>query len=271
LTETADSQLTGASAADAPTDCPAAIRAAGPAARAAWDDFVAGAAFRPATRYRYRTDAARFLRWLEPQGIELGQVTPQLVERFLDTHDVSLATKGMYRTGLRRFFDALVARQAVPSNPADQAGCGTDGPLAAPPAGSREATPVEDGRSTLEELKAFLYDLDRISEDSDYFRPGLVAMYPIVVGGMDPQQIAAFTGIPLPEVELYAGRLRENGVWTPDGKIRVEFEDPDSLDAIIELVMHIGCARGAYIRTPAADDEDSGQQNGQPVAGESEP
>jgi hypothetical protein len=103
------------------THFPATIIAAGPAAVAAWDDFTASGALRASTQSIYRRTALRFLHWLEPQGIGLSQITPLLLERFLDEKDLSYESKVTYRTALRRFLAALIARQAVPSNPADRA------------------------------------------------------------------------------------------------------------------------------------------------------
>jgi len=238
---------------------PPAITAAGPTACAAWARFVADERFRPSTRSIYRGRALQFLRWLETQDLELGQVTPAEVERFLDGLNVGSDHSRMtYRTALRRFFDALVSYGAIPGNPADPAEQGTSILLA-----TALPNPVqpETGEQppTLADLKSFLHELDNTNEESEYFRPGLVAMYPIVIGGMDLSEIAAFTGIPLPEVELYAGRMRENGIWTPDEKILVDFDDPESPEAIVNLALIVGCAAGVFKRSAVPDAEDSKQ------------
>jgi hypothetical protein len=39
--------------------------------------------------------------------------------------------------------------------------------------------------------------------------------------------ISRFTGVPEPLVREFAGRLIENGVWRPDGKIGGEWNDPE--------------------------------------------
>jgi hypothetical protein len=113
---------------------PPAVSAAGPAACAAWVQFVADERFRPSTLSIYRGRALQFLRWLEVQHLGLSQVTPAEVERFLHGLNVGSDHARMtYRTGLRRFFDALVAYGVIPGNPADQAGRGTDSLLATAP------------------------------------------------------------------------------------------------------------------------------------------
>jgi hypothetical protein len=160
----------------------------------------------------------------------------------------------IYRTPLRRLFEALADQDVLRTNPA----------RALPEAANLErrqgdpAVASDEAPVTLTDLKAFLDDLDHIGDCSKYFRPGLVAMYPLVVGGMDTEQIAAFTGIPPAEVEEYAGRLRENGIWTPDAKVVVDFDDPASTEAIVNLVLIVGCAAGVFRRF--AEDGGSGWQ-----------
>jgi hypothetical protein len=212
---------------------PPLICTAGPEACVAWDEFLAGEGLQASTRYQYRQHALHFLRWLEAQGVGLAQVTSAHLTSYLDTQHTTLSQRH-YRTPLRRLFALLVARHVLLSNPADV----KRGKVGVPPA------------PTLAGFRTLLWRLGRITKDSPWFRPGLVAMYPMVVGGMDPQQIAAFTGMPLPEVELYAGRLRANGIWTPDGKaIALDVADPTSAEAILDFVLMIGCAAGTFGRT----------------------
>jgi hypothetical protein len=246
---------------------PPLIHAAGPEACAAWDEFVAGEGLKPSTQKLYRKQAVHFLRWLEAQSLGLAEVTPAHVASYLDSQGICYQSWKIYRSRVRRLFALLVARRVLPSNPAKGKGIGrsTSVPVAAPSPELSAAMPAasETGERppTLADLKTVLWELDHIREDSKYFRPGLVALYPLVVGGMDLQQIAAFTGIPLAEVELYAGRLRENGIWTPDDKIAVEFDDPASDEAIVELALIIGCAAGIFVRTDASSStEDSGAE-----------
>jgi hypothetical protein len=99
-------------------DCPDAIGAAGLEAVAAWEVFVAGGQYAPTTRTIYRSIAVRFLCWLEPQGVGLAQVTPSVVEAFLEAQAVASTTKYQYRQAIRRLFAALAARGVVLSNPA---------------------------------------------------------------------------------------------------------------------------------------------------------
>ena len=104
-----------------PGEVPGLIRAAGPAACAAWDDFLYSGAMSVTTRYGYRTVVLRFLGWLEPQGIAVADVTPDAVERYLEHLAVSPAIGMQYRRVLRKFFATLVARGVIADNPAARA------------------------------------------------------------------------------------------------------------------------------------------------------
>ncbi|HJT77309.1 MAG TPA: hypothetical protein VJ739_08910 [Gemmataceae bacterium] len=100
------------------------------AALAAWDDYSNEAGFGPATRQQYRSIATRFLSWLGSAGVGgLGEINSQQVEFFLDVHDAMPTTKTHYRSVLRRFFDALVARGLLPNNPLAAAGRCPEPPL----------------------------------------------------------------------------------------------------------------------------------------------
>jgi hypothetical protein len=205
---------------------------------AAWEQFVSD--WQGRAGGTYLSVGKRFLRWLEPSGVGLAEVTPDIVRRFLDGLGVKPHSKGVYRSGLRALFDALAAHGSVAKNP-----------VLALSGGAGAANASTDGQPTLAELKFFLRYLDDYREGDPFYRAGLVAMYPIVVGGMDTQAIASFTGIPIEEVETNAARLRDNGIWTPDGKIAVDFDDPASDEAAVNLILMIGCAGGLFARVAA--------------------
>jgi hypothetical protein len=224
---------------------PPAIAASGPQARAAWEAFLAAEGLKVSTRRHYRSRALQFLAWLGPQ---LAAVTRATVESYLDTRP-SPHERYLQQAALRRLFDALTDQGVLPANPA------RPGPHADDQAASAGETAAasDEAPPSLADLKAFLFDLDHIGEGSEYYRPGLVAMSPLVVGGMATEQIAAFTGLPPVEVELYAVRLRQNGIWTPDGKVAVDFDDPNSAEALLNLVLMVGCAAGKFRRFAPGD------------------
>jgi integrase/recombinase XerD len=101
---------------DHPT--PAVLRAAGPAAVFAWDEFFRGKLRNPHTRLAYGRAVNLFLGWLEPTGVPLTQVTPGMVGSYLDQLVLAPPSKKLTLAALRRFFDTLVLRHVLVLNPA---------------------------------------------------------------------------------------------------------------------------------------------------------
>jgi transposase-like protein len=99
-------------------DYPAIIAAAGPAAVAAWETFLAAEGLKASTRKLYRNRARQFLTWLESRGIGLPAVTPATVERYLDSHTTGAHERLIRRAPLRRLFFTLIAADVIASNPA---------------------------------------------------------------------------------------------------------------------------------------------------------
>lgn len=97
---------------------PAAIRAAGPAAEYAWDEFFAGIVRNRHTRAAYKRAVTRFLSWLEPRGCSLVQVTPGMIGGYLDGLPLSATSRKVELAALRSFFDVLTVRHVVVLNPA---------------------------------------------------------------------------------------------------------------------------------------------------------
>lgn len=87
------------------------------AALAVWDAHDSEANLKPSTRYSYRCIAGRFLRWLEPQRLGLGEVTVPTVEQYLASVSLLPASQKLYRHALRVFFDALVSCGLIMNNP----------------------------------------------------------------------------------------------------------------------------------------------------------
>jgi integrase/recombinase XerD len=59
-----------------------------------------------------------FLTWVAAEAVELRQISPGLVGRYLDQHGGSIPTKKLHLAALRGFFDKLVLRHVVVLNPA---------------------------------------------------------------------------------------------------------------------------------------------------------
>jgi hypothetical protein len=108
--------------------------------------------------------------------------------------------------------------------------------------------PLEEQKPTLEELKAVAKSFDNLAEDSREFMAAMVVMYPIVVGGMDVDEIALFTSIGRSQVQKYVSNLRESGIWTADDKISLE-ADPNGKEVLVELILQTMCALGMVKRT----------------------
>ena len=83
----------------------------------------------------------------------------------------------------------------------------------------------------LAELKRIVLEIgkdDGWQEGDESFQAGLVLIAPLSITTMDPVAVSQFTGVPEPLVREFAGRLIENGVWRPDGKLAVQWNDPEN-------------------------------------------
>ena len=111
---------------------------AGPAAAAAWEQFVSFASdqyLAPGTRQNYAQGAVQFLDWLQTQAVALTQVTPAVVNEFL-------APRHHCRTALRRLFDVLVAHGVVTNSPVADDGRYHRTARPAPPASTEPMAPA---------------------------------------------------------------------------------------------------------------------------------
>jgi len=97
---------------------PPAVRAAGPAATFAWDEFFAGRLANRHTRAAYLAAVERFLAWVSPHESDLARITPGLVGRYFGELPLSTPSKKLHLAALRAFFDVLVQRHVVILNPA---------------------------------------------------------------------------------------------------------------------------------------------------------
>jgi hypothetical protein len=95
----------------------------------------------------------------------------------------------------------------------------------------------------LAELKQAVRELDSTwEEDSEFFRAGLVVLAPAAIDTRDPAAIAAYTGVPEPDVRAYADRLLANRMWRPDGTVNIDPDDPDGWGTT--LIVHVLIALG---------------------------
>jgi integrase/recombinase XerD len=97
---------------------PACVKAAGPAATFAWEEFFIGRLRNPHTRAAYLHAVRRFLAWCEGRHAELTRITPGMVGAYFDGLSGSTPTKKLHLAAIRAFFDVLVQRHVVVLNPA---------------------------------------------------------------------------------------------------------------------------------------------------------
>lgn len=97
---------------------PALIAASGGAAAYAWEECFGAQLGNAQTRKTYLQAVRAFLGWCEQQGALLLGITPGLVGRYFAEHSGSPSTKKKHLAAIRKLFDALVLRHAIPINPA---------------------------------------------------------------------------------------------------------------------------------------------------------
>lgn len=97
---------------------PSIVSAAGAGARFAWEEFFHARIRNPHTRTAYSYAVRRFLRSIEPMGVQLHRIAPAQVGRYIDGLSYSPATKQLHLAALRKFFDELVIRHVILLNPA---------------------------------------------------------------------------------------------------------------------------------------------------------
>jgi integrase/recombinase XerD len=84
----------------------------------AWEEFFDANIRNAHTRAAYCRAAKLFLRWAEPQGVPLAEITPGMVGRYFKQLQGSPSKRKLHLAGLRAFFDALVVRHVMVLNPA---------------------------------------------------------------------------------------------------------------------------------------------------------
>lgn len=97
---------------------PALVIDAGPAARFAFDEYFYGEIRNEHTRKSYLHAWRLFSDWCSQLNLQLTQVAPGHVGRYLDGLAVSPPTRKVHLAALRKFFDKLVLRHVVLLNPA---------------------------------------------------------------------------------------------------------------------------------------------------------
>ena len=94
-----------------------ALARAGGAAVFASDEFFGARIRNPHTRRAYGRAVARFLAWVEDEGVDLARVTPGMAGRFIDSLTGGPAAKQQALSGCRQYCAGLVQRYAMILNP----------------------------------------------------------------------------------------------------------------------------------------------------------
>jgi len=103
---------------------PTIIAEAQASARYAYAEFFGDSIQSDYTRRAYRHAVHRFLLWCEAERVELTRIPPGGVGHYIrtltttDGRPTSKPTQKLHLAAIRKFFDALVVRHAVPLNPA---------------------------------------------------------------------------------------------------------------------------------------------------------
>lgn len=82
------------------------------------DDFFASQIGSPHTRVSYLRAVRAFFVWCSVENVPINEVRPGHVGRYFGGMQASVPTQKLHLAALRKFFDYLVVRQVLPSNPA---------------------------------------------------------------------------------------------------------------------------------------------------------
>jgi hypothetical protein len=226
---------------------PDMIAAAGEAAITAYLAFFEQEKWSPTTRKAYRGQTGRFMRWAKARGRTLVTLTPG--DRIAYAEEIagqsSQQSAMVALTGVRGLFRHLSACGALAENPLESFWSSVHQP--AEPGFPEPSIPLSElKRAVLEIGKA-----DGWQEDDEDVHAGLVMLAPLSIDTRDPASISRFTGVPLLQVEEYAGRLLANGIWRADGKISGDWDDPEG--GGIAFMLDVWVATGLLERQQAPE------------------
>jgi hypothetical protein len=225
---------------------PEIIQAAGEHAVAAYREFLNNRKRSPNTLKLYRQHARRFFRWAEGRGLTLESIAaPDISAYFAEvSNNKSSHEASVYLTPVRGVFRNLVSAGVLSENP-----CGTSRPSPKQVADTGFPKPS----TPLSELKLAVLEIgeaDGWEEGDEDVQAGLVMMAEFSIGTRDPAAISQFTGVPLPLVEEFAGRLIANHIWLPNGKIAADWDDQEN--GGLAFMLDVWVATGELERGPPA-------------------
>jgi len=97
---------------------PALVLSGGSNAKFAWEEFIYGAISNPHTRRAYGKAVSDLLKVAEKSGLSLSSISPKFIRTHFEQMSVSVPTKKLRLSAIKRFFDIAVTRHAVALNPA---------------------------------------------------------------------------------------------------------------------------------------------------------
>ena len=127
---------------------PALVESAGSNARFAYEEFIYGKIRNASTRKNYSHAIRKFLSFSGQRGRKLSGIMPRDVGEFIDSMPHSDATKKLYLSALRHFFDVLVQRHVTLLNPA----ASVRGPRLKVVEGKTPEIGIENARKLLDSL-----------------------------------------------------------------------------------------------------------------------
>jgi len=98
-------------------ELPAVIEAAGEEARQKFLEFFLAQISSENTRKAYARATRQFFEWCETQGLQLGDVGPNVAALYVRSHGGADATVKQHLAALRKLYDWLVTEQVVEENP----------------------------------------------------------------------------------------------------------------------------------------------------------
>ena len=99
-------------------EAPALVSLAGDNARYAWEEFIFGEISNVHTRRAYSKAISDLLKDAEKSKLTFAQISPKFIRKHFDKMKVSVPTKKLRLSGIKRFFDIAVTRHAIALNPA---------------------------------------------------------------------------------------------------------------------------------------------------------
>ena len=234
---------------DIQAEIPKPVADAGENAIAAYQSFLTEGRLKASTLTIYRSALSRFFRWATKHGAPLAALGRNDVDAYLtDLHTLKPSTIAVNLTAIRAFFRHLMVSGVLSENPFAS--------LAAP---SHKAAKLDPRLTKLKQMVREIGEADGWTADSQDFQAGLVMLAALEIRTTEPEAISRFTGVSLPQVEQFAERLRDNGIWQSDGTIVAEWAEPEN--GWLAFMLDVWVATGDLERARSDDETNSARED----------